>query len=309
MGGADAHPRLAARTPARSARAVAPEPQDRGSHHPDLALRHVRVVGQRPAQPVQRPPTGRSSAASIPTRWRARPRDVWAEIWGPIGPRTDAVMQRGEATFDEAPAADHGSPRLRRRDLLHVSPTARCPTTTGRSAACSAPSPKRPSASSGGAPAASAARAGRAHWPTPAPWPRLWRRDHRDLRHGHARPAVRGHLFARRQRAGGEPWCCAPVWRDDHPACPSRPRARARARSAPRAANARSIRARRFVIDDSSRRRSANSSRRCGDRAPTQVVVSPITQAGPDAPRRHHGRRPETPIACSTRTIAASSAC
>jgi len=29
-------------------------------------------------------------------------RDVWAEIWDSIGPRTDAVLQRGESTFDEA---------------------------------------------------------------------------------------------------------------------------------------------------------------------------------------------------------------
>jgi PAS domain S-box-containing protein len=29
-------------------------------------------------------------------------RDVWAEIWDSIGPRTDAVLLRGESTFDEA---------------------------------------------------------------------------------------------------------------------------------------------------------------------------------------------------------------
>jgi signal transduction histidine kinase/DNA-binding response OmpR family regulator len=29
-------------------------------------------------------------------------RDVWAEIWDLIGPRTDAVLERGESTFDEA---------------------------------------------------------------------------------------------------------------------------------------------------------------------------------------------------------------
>ncbi len=29
-------------------------------------------------------------------------RAVWAEIWDQIGPRTDAVLRRGEATFDEA---------------------------------------------------------------------------------------------------------------------------------------------------------------------------------------------------------------
>src|ERR1041385_2355192 len=29
-------------------------------------------------------------------------RDVWAEIWTEIGPRVDAVLLRGESTFDEA---------------------------------------------------------------------------------------------------------------------------------------------------------------------------------------------------------------
>src|SRR5512146_2813098 len=29
-------------------------------------------------------------------------RDVWGESWELIGPRTDAVLQRGESTFDEA---------------------------------------------------------------------------------------------------------------------------------------------------------------------------------------------------------------
>jgi PAS domain-containing protein len=29
-------------------------------------------------------------------------REVWAEIWDSIGPRTDAVLLRGESTFDEA---------------------------------------------------------------------------------------------------------------------------------------------------------------------------------------------------------------
>ncbi|MBV8167156.1 MAG: histidine kinase, partial [Alphaproteobacteria bacterium] len=29
-------------------------------------------------------------------------KDVWAEIWGLIGPRADSVLARGEATFDEA---------------------------------------------------------------------------------------------------------------------------------------------------------------------------------------------------------------
>ena len=37
--------------------------------------------------------------------------DVWAEIWDQIGPRTVAVLERGESTFDEAlllPMDRHG---------------------------------------------------------------------------------------------------------------------------------------------------------------------------------------------------------
>lgn len=38
-------------------------------------------------------------------------RDVWSEIWDQIGPRTDAVLQHGEATFDDSlllPMDRHG---------------------------------------------------------------------------------------------------------------------------------------------------------------------------------------------------------
>ncbi len=47
-------------------------------------------------------------------------REVWAEIWDEIGPRADAVLLRGESTFDRSLAAADAAPWLPRRDLFHL---------------------------------------------------------------------------------------------------------------------------------------------------------------------------------------------
>ena len=53
-------------------------------------------------EPIQRFLRTRSSAQSIPRRLGKSAREVWGEIWEQIGPRADAVLLRGESTYDEA---------------------------------------------------------------------------------------------------------------------------------------------------------------------------------------------------------------
>ena len=45
--------------------------------------------------------TSRCSASAIPRRFGRPARETWAEIWDVVGPQAEAVMQRGEATWNE----------------------------------------------------------------------------------------------------------------------------------------------------------------------------------------------------------------
>jgi hypothetical protein len=60
----------------------------------------VRVVGAEPDQHLQRrvrADAGQASPAAL-----GRPaRDSWNDIWSVVGPQADAVMQRGESTWNE----------------------------------------------------------------------------------------------------------------------------------------------------------------------------------------------------------------
>ena len=50
----------------------------------------------------------------------ARSDKVWEEIWPDIGPRIGSVLNTGQATWDESPAAVSGTLRLSRRNLPYV---------------------------------------------------------------------------------------------------------------------------------------------------------------------------------------------
>ena len=64
-------------------------------------LPDVRVVGAAPDQHLQRRVHPRAGQAPPRARSAGRRADIWGEIWPVVGPQADAVMTRGEATWNE----------------------------------------------------------------------------------------------------------------------------------------------------------------------------------------------------------------
>ena len=235
---------------------------------------------------------GRQLGAKHPWALGRPAREVWAEIWGDIGPRIESVLGDRQATWDEALLLfleRSGYPE----ETYHTFSYSPLPTTTAASAACSASSPRRPSGSS--------ASAGCATLRELARRPRRARTEaevlaavDRALGAQPARPAVHPHLPVRRRRrraarlrdAGSTP---------AHPAAP--------AVLAPADASRSGRRGDCGRVTPSASRTWRDASRRCPCGAWTGRRRAAVVRRSAQAPARPAGlpgRRPQPATAPST---------
>ena len=132
---------------ARPGRGVAAEP---AQHRRACCCRRRRrssSSGARSSSSSTTTPTVRSSAPSIRTRWAVPGREAWSEIWDSV--LHDAARRRRphrRGVLGARICCSSSSATGSSRRPTSTSRTIRCASSPARSAACSASSPKRPSA-------------------------------------------------------------------------------------------------------------------------------------------------------------------